>query len=169
MKREELVVKPYTLCYEGCYHKTEADSVMDAMERRITRLTALAEGRKRKSIGIENYYHNKLKRDKARIKELELAFSKSSKHEKIFSECFDKHIQRIKELEATISKKETTQKWISVKDRLPEENKKVLVSNPSAHTSKIAWKYRGHWFFDTNCDILVPTHWTPLPSTTEEK
>lgn len=73
--------------------------------------------------------------------------------------------KRIAELESQLPK------WISVKDRLPEENKKVLVSNPSAHTSKIAWKYRGQWFFDTNFDILEPTHWMPLLSvpTTEEK
>lgn len=92
--------------------------------------------------------------------------------------------QRIKELEQALSMAsdpalhptcadcdKCQPKWISVKDRLPEENKKVLVSNPSAHTSKIAWKYRGHWFFDTNCDILEPTHWQPLPPppTTEEK
>lgn len=38
--REELVVKPYTLCYEGCYHKPEADNVMNAMEERIKELEA---------------------------------------------------------------------------------------------------------------------------------
>lgn len=72
--------------------------------------------------------------------------------------------KRVKELE------ESLPKWVSVNKDCPIEYKKVLVSNPSAHTSKIAWKYRGHWFFDTNCDILKPTHWQPLPPppTTED-
>lgn len=161
------------------YDTNDVNPVMDAMERRIARLTALVEGFKKNSLVLGEMYHKRLAQEQARIKELEEenkhledyidAYQKS---EALNIEKLDKKDERIKELEATISKMETTTpKWISVDKDWPIEYKKVLVSNPSAHTSKIAWKYRGHWFFDTNCDILEPTHWMLLPPspTTEEK
>ena len=47
--------------------------------------------------------------------------------------------------------------WISVKDRLPEERKRVLVYNEGGIT--IAWRDKGEW----DDIFLTVTHWQPLP------
>lgn len=103
----------------------------------------------------------------AKIKELELALSNSREHEKALRKCFDNHRQLIKDLEATISILETTQKWISVKDRLPPKGQHVLVART----------HRSLYPIDVVCwseDYIthdIVTHWMPLPDapTTEGK
>ncbi len=63
--------------------------------------------------------------------------------------------------------------WISIKDRLPEEVKLVLVSNNESKHKEDHWvccgqiNYSGGWFNqfqDSISDIQIyPTHWMPLP------
>lgn len=73
---------------------------------------------------------------------------------------------RVKELEAAISILETTQKWISVEDRLPPKGQHVLVVR----------NHRSLYPIDVVCwseDYIthdIVTHWQPLPPppTTEE-
>ena len=78
-------------------------------------------------------------------------------------------------------------KWISVEDRLPEKNKKVLIwiEGYSAH-SGMHWTRKGYWlcpwhgdrwaeaFMDKACEHLdmgfaEVTHWMPLPEPPEEE
>lgn len=75
--------------------------------------------------------------------------------------------KRIKDLEAVISKMETTTpKWISVEDRLPEEN--PMLPALTEDGNKIWW---GTWH-DGNLEIYGITHWLdnafPPPPTTED-
>lgn len=154
MKREELEEIPM-IGWE-CYDKEKADSVMDEMEKQIRTLENDKE---------EMYEANLVLQ--ARIKELEKD-NKDLRHNledwKAENEALK---QRIKELEAAISKMETTQKWISVKDRKPPKGQHVL----------IARNHRSLYPIDVVCWIEdyithdIVTHWMPLPPppTTEEK
>lgn len=94
---------------EMVYDKTKADSVMDAMERRIARLTALVEGWKKNSLVLGEMYHKRLAQEQARIKELE----KENKHLEDYIDAYqksealdiaklDEKDKRIKELEAEV-------------------------------------------------------------------
>ena len=60
----------------------------------------------------------------------------------------------------------TVQEWISVNDRLPEEEGLYLVEVVNDHeirNSKTAWYYgHGNWFLHQNV-----THWMPLPQPTK--
>lgn len=73
MKREELEIYwgSAECVPDRVYEKEEADSVMDAMERRIARLAALVEGFKKNSLILGEMYHKRLAQEQARIKELE--------------------------------------------------------------------------------------------------
>lgn len=237
MKREELVVKPYTLCYEGCYHKPEADSVMDSMEARIKelelalsnsrehekalrkcfdnhrqRIKELEEENKHLEDYIDAYQKSealnieKLDKKDERIKELESDLSTMEtdyefRIKNVVNVQNDTELRlqnRIKELEQVISKKETTQKWISVKDRLPEDEDTndggfVLVDIheiidypiPGIERVRVQEIYYENLAYDeeNDCGIFVNTehimpdldkcwftHWMPLPPppTTEE-
>ena len=60
----------------------------------------------------------------------------------------------------------TVQEWISVKDRLPEDNSDVLAYMQNGVESRIfpASYYKGWWecqIWNTRC--LSVTHWIPLP------
>lgn len=61
--------------------------------------------------------------------------------------------------------------WISVKDRLPEENKLVLtfikrVDYPSYY--KLNFRQEGMWREDLNFLDTI-THWTPLPKAPKQQ
>ena len=63
----------------------------------------------------------------------------------------------------------TVQEWISVKDRLPEDNSDVLAYSRNGEECRIypANYAKGVWF---DCIFTTPatdttTHWMPLPST----
>ena len=61
----------------------------------------------------------------------------------------------------------TTVEWISVKDRLPEDDSLVLVydgSFPKPYMGRLEW---GRWVDDQFIDCS-PTHWMPLPKGPEE-
>ena len=107
----------------------------------------------------------------ARIKEFELALSNSREHEKALRKCFDIHRQRIKELEATISILETTQKWISVKDRLPYSMERVLVCTTRGTFAPATYSPLTNSWIEHGQLLGKITHWMPLPPppTTEEK
>lgn len=71
---------------------------------------------------------------------------------------------------------EPKQEWISVKDRLPERNKLVLVRAVStARGGNITFvgAYDGFWFLQTAADTIGLTiqyditHWMPLPEPPE--
>lgn len=143
----------------------EADKVMDAMERRIARLTALVEGWKRNSVGLSDAYHKRLAMEQARINELEKRLedtqnTMATENTDLGMENF-KLKERIKELESQLPK------WISVKDRLPEGN--PMLPALTEDGDKIWW---GTWH-DGNLEIYGITHWLdnafPPPPTTEEK
>lgn len=60
--------------------------------------------------------------------------------------------------------------WISVKDRLPEEEKEVLcyLGNSLAKSTVVAFRRRGEWYFDGWICPTV-THWRPLPEAPKEE
>lgn len=73
---------------------------------------------------------------------------------------------------------EPKQEWISVKDRLPERNKLVLVRAVStARGGNITFvgAYDGFWFLQTAADTIGLTiqyditHWMPLPEPPEKE
>lgn len=57
-------------------------------------------------------------------------------------------------------------KWISVKDRLPEANKKVIGTKKGADTAFVfygKWN-NGNWYdLEWSCYRYGVTHWMPLP------
>jgi hypothetical protein len=60
-------------------------------------------------------------------------------------------------------------KWISVKDRLPEEEKEVLcyLGNALGKGIVVAFRRHGDWYFDGwKCPTV--THWMPLPEPPKE-
>jgi hypothetical protein len=59
--------------------------------------------------------------------------------------------------------------WISVKDRLPDDDENVLAYNSESGDIDMAW-YNGYkWFLEDTfeCVELHPTHWMPLPDAPE--
>jgi hypothetical protein len=76
-------------------------------------------------------------------------------------------------------------KWISVKDRLPEKYKKVIVTNGKQvclHYKQSGWNFKGSEgddLFPLSCEQSESwycgieegdvTHWMPLPDTPNEK
>ena len=63
----------------------------------------------------------------------------------------------------------TVQEWISVKDRLPEENGRYLTAN-KRWDDKISvfdlWFDSGFWYIDMVDEVFdfEVTHWMPLPN-----
>lgn len=58
-------------------------------------------------------------------------------------------------------------KWFKIKEKLPSENKRVLVLDYE-QTMYVGWIYCDSWFYDgqSNYDeghIEAPTHWAQLP------
>lgn len=61
--------------------------------------------------------------------------------------------------------------WISVKDRLPEEDQEVLIYDWPSRSTCIFWKSRklAHQWELSNGRNCNPTHWMPLPKPPEDK
>ena len=59
--------------------------------------------------------------------------------------------------------------WISVKGRLPEEEKEVLcyLGNSIAKLTVVSFRRRGEWYFD-GWPCPTVTHWMPLPEPPKE-
>ena len=54
--------------------------------------------------------------------------------------------------------------WISVKDRLPEDKKHVLVWEPKFNKIMIArYDKKDDYWWDEECYFVFPTYWQPLP------
>lgn len=159
---------------DDVYEKDDADKVMDAMEERIKHLESILDLDPRTNLSLVD--ENQQLR--SRIKELENKLYGSSgistrllnrinnfrstdpKATDLIDDCYKCIHQQM----ATISKMETTQKWISVKDRLPEEDEFVLAMRPKSINYKIDVVMWSRYYSN---DI---THWMPLPPppTTEE-
>ena len=56
-------------------------------------------------------------------------------------------------------------KWISIKDRLPETFRHVLVWQPENENIRMTYYRDGKWQFDkfSQADHETITHWSPLP------
>ena len=57
--------------------------------------------------------------------------------------------------------------WISVKDRLPEKQQRVIVRCETVGTT-VGWIMFGKWATDLGPDCGSVTHWMPLPEPPEE-
>ena len=55
----------------------------------------------------------------------------------------------------------TVQEWVSVKDRLPEENTTVIVATDNGVVFQCLYSYDGWDLWDDN-DVNI-THWQPMP------
>ena len=55
----------------------------------------------------------------------------------------------------------TVQEWVSVKDRLPEENTTVIVATDDGVVFQCLYSYDGWDLWDDN-DVNI-THWQPMP------
>lgn len=144
------------------YYKSQADSVMDAMEQRIKELEEenkhlddyLDAYQKSEALNIE-----KLDKKDERIKELEekLAMKLDPALHPTCADC-DK-------CSVVISKMETTTpKWISVKDRLPKEGEEVIAFYTSwKHKYQQVAMFESGEFIDLGGCALSPTHWMELP------
>lgn len=58
--------------------------------------------------------------------------------------------------------------WISVSDRLPEEDDPVIAYICELDCYEVAWQHNGFWFNGYDLDY-APTHWHPLPSPPPEQ
>jgi hypothetical protein len=59
--------------------------------------------------------------------------------------------------------------WISVKDRLPDDDENVLAYNSESGDIDMAWYNGEEWILEDLYEIeyLHPTHWMPLPDAPE--
>ena len=73
--------------------------------------------------------------------------------------------EKCREQEADIEELLKEREWISVKDRLPEEDTWVLVYAKQGFymNLKVDYIYHGEWF-----NSLLVTHWMPLPEPPKE-
>jgi hypothetical protein len=69
-------------------------------------------------------------------------------------------------------KKEATQKWISVKERLPESGTRALVMRFDFVTKTpfydLLWFDNGYWWNRNFTGDYAVTHWMPLPEPPKE-
>ena len=83
-------------------------------------------------------------------------------------------VERASKAESRIAELEEKQRWIPVGERLPEDEKDVLVFwGKASDGSKIDWfgtAWRNECDDGKWCtDPIVPTHWMPLPEPPEVK
>lgn len=207
MKREELeyhIISDEDLYEEKVYLKNQADKVMDVMEARIKELENLLKAKQadydvRK--GISESQEKRIAELEAKIKELEEenkhledyidAYQKS---EALNIEKLDKKDDRIKELEQALSMAsdpalhptcndcdKCQPKWVSVKDRLPEEG--VFVYAVGQHLEGLFCFKENEWYTKEEVEDEPNSYWEvqgydkdaidywmekPLPPTTED-
>lgn len=72
---------------------------------------------------------------------------------------FEEKIKKI--ADHLISNGVTVQEWVSVEDRLPEENTTVIVATDNGIVFQCLYAYDGWDLWDDN-DVNI-THWQPMP------
>lgn len=149
--REELETYYKTSCVydtDVFYGKEEADSVMDAMEARIKEL----EEANKLAVVVGNQQAGRIKELEKQLEDVQNTMATENVDLGMENH---KLKERVKELEAVISKMETTQKWISVEDRLPKREELVNKYDAKEHRQWVGLFYEGKDY--------EYTHWKPLP------
>lgn len=59
--------------------------------------------------------------------------------------------------------------WISVRDRLPEQEEYVAVYDAADGCVSVAYTFEGWWRTDGDADPEQVTHWMPLPEPPKEE
>lgn len=60
---------------------------------------------------------------------------------------------------------ETTSAWISVEERLPDDDELVIAFSPNTEVTVSCWERDdGHWRYEEGDKRLDVTHWMPLPA-----
>ena len=82
-------------------------------------------------------------------------------------QCLDLNKNAADAIEELVGKTDTLQaqmpRWISVDERLPEQNEPVIAIAKSAYTHVvIAWVIDGQWYTYNDYHFKV-SHWMPLP------
>ena len=178
MKREELKVDKaidWTLTHDKYiyfYHKSEADSVMDAMEARIKELKNKNKNLqyssdmwmaccKLMSEGKRNVMSSDAIAEMNRIKELE------AENERLRQANLDglAHFDTLKEDYARLK----AMKWISVDDVKPQWGKEVKVKFKDGSEDEVRFSHDYKWVSKGmgTCESSEVTHWMPLPTTEE--
>ena len=79
-------------------------------------------------------------------------------------DIFNEHVTTYAKLAIDALEKEngvTVKEWVSVKDRLPEENTTVIVATDNGIVFQCLYAYDGWDLWDDN-DVNI-THWQPMP------
>lgn len=139
------------------------DHANERMERRIRRLTWCVESWKKANADLQ--------RTNSRLRK---AISLNSLKEIEYMSAENADLKKkVKELEVVISKMETTQKWISVEDVLPQWEKLVKIKFKDGKEDERRFSADYKWVSKgmQTCESVNVTHWMPLPPppTTEEK
>ncbi|MCQ2122444.1 MAG: DUF551 domain-containing protein [Fibrobacter sp.] len=101
----------------------------------------------------------------ARIKELEADAELDQKRIRLLINGYKRKSEQVKELEEVISKTETTQKWISVEDVLPQWGKLVKIKFKDGKEDERRFSADYKWVSKgmQTCESVSVTHWMPLP------
>lgn len=144
------------------YFKSEADSVMDAMEARIKELEEANKRTQKHREEVESSESNirqEMFKMKAHIKELE------TENSRLHQANFDglAHFNTLKEDYARLK----AMKWISVDDIKPQWGKEVKVKFKDGSEDEVRFSYDYKWVSKGmgTCESSEVTHWMPLPAT----